>query len=1156
VLDEPTVDKQASRAASGEPYRKVTQVFVGRDAELAVIQGLIDDAIRGRGRLLLLEGEPGIGKTRLAEEAALLAARSEAFTIWGRCWEGEGAPAFWPWVQIVRSYARCRDGARLATELGPGAGDIAQLVPQIRTQLPRAPEPPPATTEPEQARFRLFDSLTTFFTNAARSQPLVMLIDDLHWADRSSLLLLEFLVRELQHARLLVVCAYRDVEMHRDHALKDVLGELSRHHVSHKIQVQGLADREVVRFVESAADGLPAQSLITNIRDKAEGNPFFLHEIVRLWLSEAQSVNDTENAWTFRVPHTVSEAIARRINRLSERCRTFLAVASVIGREFDLNVVRRSSELTSIQLFSALDEAVASRIVHSASRAAGRFRFAHDLIRETLYEQLPPSGQLDIHLGIAKALEQLHAGDVDSQLDSIAHHYSQAAPLAEARRAVDYSVRAGQRAMQLLAYEEAAANYERTLKMLDLLDSSTPAERCEIQLLLGDSLCKAGLMPQAREVFLRVADASRALQLPEILAQAALGLGEPWSEPGLVDSVLVSLLEEALSKLKPGDSYLRVRVLARLAWALYFSPSRGRREKVSADAVLMASRLGDRGTYLLALTAQHNALWSSRTCKTYIAVAEEIARVAKSVGDSEAAARAHLYLCRSLLEIGRAHAAYGKLEIVSDLARRLRQRRYLWQVEATRAMWGLMNGQGEAERMMNEALSIGRKGALELAEQYLCAQKLALRRDRGTLRHDTSVLQAMLFQYPRSPMWRAVHALVQCELGETEEASAAFDRLSGGDYTDIPEDLHWLITMCLLSEICSVVGSTSRAQRLYNLLRPYARRNACVGAVAVCEGSVSRHLGLLAMTTSSWPAAQKHFEDAIKMNSSMLAWPLVARTQLEYAKMHIRRREQGDLEKARELLSKAICTFRSLGMKGCLDKALALGADVDLADQTSGTNDPVKQPRLSLEPGVHPNHAARSANLFRKEGEYWTIGYRGSLYRLRNLKGLQYIAYLVARPAERVHVVDLMRDACSNLPGSIVEPPRRDLLHLEIRRDLGDAGEILDVTAKRAYRERLQDLRQDLDEAERFHDIGTAARLRSEMAFITEQLTAGLRLDGKPRRANSAAERARVNVRNSITSALNLIRTQDKPLWRHFNNALKTGTFCSYHPDSQELWER
>jgi len=256
------------------------QIFVGRQREMAELKVALDDVIAGQGRSVMLSGEPGIGKTRTAQELGFYAAGLGVKALWGWCYEREGAPPYWPWIQPMRSYIQEKDSGELRSQMGPGASDIAQIVPELRQKLPDL-EPAPIL-EPEQARFRLFDSITNFLKNTAQSQPLMLVLEDLHWADNSSLMLWEFVSKEISNARLMLLGTYRDLEVGRRHPLSQALGSLIREPSFRRVQLGGLSKEDASRLVELSAGVTLAEPSLDLIHSRTEGNPLFLGELVRL----------------------------------------------------------------------------------------------------------------------------------------------------------------------------------------------------------------------------------------------------------------------------------------------------------------------------------------------------------------------------------------------------------------------------------------------------------------------------------------------------------------------------------------------------------------------------------------------------------------------------------------------------------------------------------------------------------------------------------------------------------------------------------------------------------------------------------------------------------------------------------------------------------
>ncbi len=406
------------------------------------MKACLEDALSGRGRLVTLVGEPGIGKTRTAQELATYAGLRSAQVLWGRCYEEQGMPPYWPWVQAIRSYVRDVDPNQLRSEMGAGAADIAEVVSDVKDRLPDL-SPPPQLDSPEQARFRLFDSITAFLKSASQKQPLVLVLDDLHWADQPSLLLLQFIARELGNSRLLLVGTYRDVELNRQHPLAESLGELTRERLFQRVLLRGLSQEDVGRFIEVAAGVDPPAGLAEAVYTQTEGNPLFVTEVVRLLVQEGELAQEagTRDSWTVRIPEGVREVIGRRLNRLSQRCNETLSIASVIGREFELRQLTPLVEdISEDRLLEVLEEALAARVIEEMTQTVGRYQFTHALIQETLTEELTLTRRVRLHARIAETLEDLYGEQTEAHAAELAHHFALAEMAAGTEKLAKYSL--------------------------------------------------------------------------------------------------------------------------------------------------------------------------------------------------------------------------------------------------------------------------------------------------------------------------------------------------------------------------------------------------------------------------------------------------------------------------------------------------------------------------------------------------------------------------------------------------------------------------------------------------------------------------------------------------------------------------------------------
>jgi DNA-binding SARP family transcriptional activator len=918
----PAVTTRRRRALIGA---RATGVFVGRERELAELLAGLEDALSGRGRLFLISGEPGIGKSRLADELANRAVLRGAQLLAGRSWEAGGAPAFWPWVQALRTLVRERDPKRLRSELGTGAPDVAQLLPELRELLPGLPEPP--SLDSEGARFRLFDAVASFLRTTAETQPLIVLLDDLHAADEPSLLLLQFVARELASSCLLVVGAYRDVDPTLADPLPAALTELAREPVTRSLVLGGLAEGEVARFIEETTERAPTAALVEAVFGESEGNPLFVGEIVRLLEAEGRL---NEPGLELAIPRSVKDVIGRRLRRLSDACNRVLVLASVLGREFDLDALARVSGLDHESLLELLDEALSERVVSDVPGASARKRFAHVLVRDTLYDGLKTTLRTELHHQVVEALEKLYREEPGPHLAELAHHAVSARSF---DKGLSYAQRAGDRALALLAYEEAARLYRLALQVLDLGELEDGGARCELLLGLGEAQARKG-DAAASTTFLEAAQLARSAGFPEQLARAALGYGGRfvWMIAGR-DENIVPLLEEALRGLGDEDSALRARILARLAGALRDQPAPERRAELSAEAVEIARRLGDFSTLAYVLDGRHSAIWGLDNVEERLSIVDEIVRLADEIGDREREIQGRFYRAFALLELGDAQAVSEGLRAMERLADELRQPAQQWYVAVLRTILALFEGRfEEARALISNAFDLAERGRrivtsrltdLVRRDQDLfelppgdfveVQQTYLVHREKGLLEQVVEETERYVEEMPTVALLHFLVADLYCRLGRKEEAQAILDRFADTDFY-IWVDNDKLAGWCLLAEVCSSLDDSTHASRLYELLLPHASRNA-VSHPVCAFGSVSRYLALLASTLGRFEDAERHFEAALEMNKRMGAHPWVAHTEHDYARMLLARGPEGDETKAAELLGAALATARELGME-------------------------------------------------------------------------------------------------------------------------------------------------------------------------------------------------------------------------------------------------
>lgn len=911
--------------------------FVGRERERAALRRALADAEAGRGRLILIGGEPGIGKTRLADELAHEAAAGGALVAWGSCWEAGGAPAYWPWIQLLRTGTQHGPQAAAQALRGQRAPSIVRFAAQVLAgcdeQATAADSPPPDGAAPDD-RFQLFDAVTRVLAVAARTRPLVLIIDDAHAADLSSLLLLRFAARELRQTRVLLLATYRDTEATRDPQRAGLFADLGRDGTT--LSLRGLSSADIGTWLALGAAGAPPATMVRTLHGITEGNPFFLGEIVRLLDAGGglHAPGGHEPALAgFAIPDGVRVAVRRRLALAADPTRTVLTVAAVAGRDFDAAVVRAALRIGPEAQAAALADAAACHII-AAGETPGAWRFRHVLFADTLVHDLPAARRHTLHLRVARAIEQVHRQHLEPHLAALAHHYAQALPRGPADKAIEFARRGAQHAHALLAYEEAVRLYETALAAHEAQPAPDPAQRWALLVALGEAAYAAGRFERTRLAYAAAADTARQLGCAERLARAALGYGLPPIAPHTVDATLVALLEEALARLGPADGTLRAAALARLASELYWSDGRARGAALSAEAVAMARRLGHAPTLIYTLYMRHLAGWSLDNLDERLAIATEIVQLAEADPAMRTwELRARYYRFVDLLERGDIAAADAEIGRYAALAGALRQ--HHGYEELARATRALMDGRlDDAEHFSTQALAVAQRleRRIKPFQQAVNSHRLMLRREQGRL---DELLP--LFRTPRAGPagWlpRCSQTFCAVELGRHAEARAGWEQLAAGNFADVPRDAGWMAAMVLLTEICAALGDRRRATALYALLLPYADRTAALD-IHVCYGAVATYLGMLAATLGDRARAEAHFAAGLQRNLAMGAALWAARTRYHHGALLLAAGTADDRARAAEQLALALASADALGLHALAARIRALENPRPAADAT------------------------------------------------------------------------------------------------------------------------------------------------------------------------------------------------------------------------------
>jgi DNA-binding SARP family transcriptional activator/tetratricopeptide (TPR) repeat protein len=870
------VPAELAAAASGP--------LVGRQAEMEQLEAWWQG---GRdlnsARVMLLAGDPGIGKTRLLAETAVRAFASGAIVLAGRAPEETLVP-YQPFLEALGHYvfrAPLEELRLVAREYG---AELGRLITELRRRVPELPPPDPG--DPETDRYRLFEAVAGLLAEISAAVPVLIVLDDLQWADRPTLLLLRHLARSPHNTRVSIMGAYRDVDQWSE-GFDAALAGLRRERLMVQLDVGGLPEAEAMELVRLRAGGTPSLAFVQALYRETEGNPFFIEEIVRHLTDAGVRSQDAGAGDLERVglPEDVRDVISRRLDRLAPGSIEWLRVAAVIGRDFDSALLERVLGFDEDRFLAALEDALDAGLVAEAPGDPGRYSFAHALIRETLYEGMSSARRARLHRRVGVALEESDPALPESQIGALALHFTRAADPEDAERAIRYGLRAGEQATAMLANEEAAAHYSRALEVLDRSDSEALRRRCDLLLELGEAQVRSGERPLAWATLREAATLAAELGDKGSLVRAAIGASRRYVQPpGVVDEELIALLEQAAEMTAAERTVTRVRLLARLCGALYFSDRRDRMAALSAEATEIASEIQDPQAIALAAAARRRAYWGPGELERRLADSTLLLRAAREASDIELTLQGHAWLVVDLLERGDRTGVEVQIDAFTAGAERLRQPLYLWNAAVWQAMKALLDGRlEEAEPLAAAAVSSGIRSEGVTAPQYYAVQVLYLRREQARMGELEDPVREALSTNPGRASWRAGLALLLNETGRTEEARAEFDVLARDDFEWFPRDGDWMVVTALAADLAHSFDDSERAAILYESLTPFAETNVVIGLGAVCLGATSRYLGRLALTLGRRDQAVAHLRHAVQANASLQAVVELAHSRVDLA---------------------------------------------------------------------------------------------------------------------------------------------------------------------------------------------------------------------------------------------------------------------------------
>lgn len=874
-----------------------------------------------RGRLALVGGEAGSGKSRLVRELAHELASEGVLVLYGACDAVVQTP-YRPFAEALDQLVRSTDPDVLRADLGGAGGELSRLVPDLSARVDGLLAP--VAADPDTERHRLHTSVTDFLSSAARRQPLLLVLEDGHWADAPTLVLLRHLARATGEARVLLLATFRDAEADVPAELAEALADLRRSDDVVRLHLGGLSEEDVGEFVRRAGGGEidPADTgLPRAIRDLTEGNPFLLCELWRALVEgEALAIEQgtlrlTRPLQEIATPQSVREVVSQRLTRLDPTTRDLLELAAAAGPEFELDVLRLAAPV-ELERIDALEPAMRSGVIEELPFPALAYRFTHELVRRALYDRLSVLRRAELHLRIAEALEAVDRPRQGRLLAGLAHHFAAAAPIGGAAQAVEYNLLAAQAASAALAYDEATARLGTALEM------GVPDERrrAEILLDLGTALFRAGRSLDSLQSFRQAAEIARDLGEGELLARAAIGFETSCWRPGLTDEGARELLQEASAALGREDSTLRVGLLASLARALEFEGDSDQAALARADAIAMARRIDDRPGLATVLVGIY---WARAT--TSLAEALEMlgeARdLAEEMGDVEGQAEATQWRVSALMALGEIVPAREELAIALDMAKNTRQPFMLHVTEHYRSALALLEGHlAEADAAAERSREWGQLLVGRDASSVYGIQMFGVRREQGRLAELAPVIRVLAAGDRGGGAWRPGLAAMLAELAMEEQVRGELDRLQAEGLDPLREGL-WLASLTYLADAASAVAHQGVASLVYPLLAPLAGRNVMIGHGVACYGAANRYLGMLAATLGDTDDAASHFEAALHLNRQMGADTWLAHTAYEYGRMLLGRR---DSDRGEQLLAEAALLAETVGMPTLLERVRAL----------------------------------------------------------------------------------------------------------------------------------------------------------------------------------------------------------------------------------------
>jgi transcriptional regulator with XRE-family HTH domain/tetratricopeptide (TPR) repeat protein len=929
---EPAPDAQPTEAGGGHDDADasnlgwldsaVSRNFAGRQKEFGFLREAWSRATAGHRVLTLVGGEPGIGKTALTGELARVVHADKGLVLYGR-WDEHVLAPYQAFREALADYARACPEALLRQDLGGLAGEIARLCPEPAQRIGASAAEPLAAAEAE--RFRLFESLDTWIQRMGVRHPVLLVLDDLQWADLPSLLLLSHLMQARRSTPLLAVAMYRDIEPERSE-LSAVLYSLARDVDCRRLTLRGLERDAVTALLEAAVGrvfGERESLMARELERDTAGNPFFLLEMARhlsdLGAFDREGVQLGETP--AEIPESVRDMVRWRLRRVSDGCAEVLEIASVIGERFDAALVSSAASSEDAASVDLLDEAARAGLIVETDDEPDCWRFSHSLSRRVTAARLSRGRRARLHQRIGETLES-RFGVSPAEL---AHHFGAAASIGSAGKAVRYERLAGERALGEVAAEVAVGHLRKALQLLDRFGPRDQALRCELLLELAGAHDRAGEYASRDERFAEAADAARRLGNGDLFLRAALGYGGILPATVSPDPRAEALLEEALERLGEEDSAARATLLARLAHWLHNERPYPERLGLSDRSVAMARGTGNRRTLATVLVHRGWALDGPDDVGDALGVASEILGIGAELRDPELRLEGLRIRLAAQFEKGEHPAAVHTALAMKELAEVVRHPEFI----RLAAMWDvtLANMEGRFADAKELADELGRqlqRIGHSQAQIIPVVQTFPWWMLQGRSLKHISTLEELSAYEPANIAWPAIMAWCLAEEGALDRAADLLRQTEPAAAAKADKNYQWWAVIVGFSGAVDLVGDRQWAEVLYDLAAPYAGHNCTLG-MATFLGAADHWLGVLAGVAGRFTEATEHLEAALRRHHDMGSLPLTALTQEAYGHVLSVRGEAADIERARRLTASAMRTAGELGLATIRDRSRLRG---------------------------------------------------------------------------------------------------------------------------------------------------------------------------------------------------------------------------------------